>query len=594
MANLCFPKLMSRLLVNTGAAMLVAVFAFGLNADAQPALVPPPLNDPAPPVNIGPNFATPIPRASAVVPPMSIAPAPGYNPPMAVYPSPVRAFDGRPVYVGPPVYGPVYGPPVYGRPVGLAPGVLAYPPKPVPITSTDASTITTYSQANAPAAGFPLAPQAIEARRPTGPANLRFSVGESFLNRIVAQERVEPGPVRDNILGAQITGRQTTISRLRVDLLPSNEQARISLLLNGDVKTLTTGVTPQAMIDTAGQQQFSAMKDVYFDGEKFSTRHATVYIRANNQTIGATTAFSGTMFGGLADRIAYRVAERQKSAGEAVARDRLAEKLFPTFDGEVDEKLAQANRQLEPIRRWLDHVKLLPSTQSVWTTDSQLNYEGFVGDDKAASTLAPVDQVEGDIGLRVSIHESLVNTFISRTGLKGLKTTDKKLRELEKTFLSAAGQIVPGDDDTNAGDSNGLAAPGATEGIVTDIEFDEVDPLTVRYDRDQVLVTIKAQFKPGGQTLVPPMSVTIPYQSQITGNKIRLVAGRPRVVAQDRKDPNGPPTILETAVQKIIEADLIPLDFDRTLPASLWKASGPAPRIASLKSDNGWLTITAE
>jgi hypothetical protein len=591
MISLRFPNLMNRLVANAGATTLIVVFGFGLKVDAQPPLVPPPLRDPAPPVNIGPNFASPLPRASTVVPPMSIAPAPGYNPPMVVYPSAVRAFDGRPVYVGPPAYGPVYGPPISGRPVGLAPGVLAYPPGPVPITSNNPSTTTTYSQANAPAAGYPLAPRAIEVRRSTGPANLRFSVGESFLNRIIAQERVEPGPVRDNVLGAQVTGRQTTISRLRVDLLPSNEQARISLLLNGDVQTLTTGVTPQAMIDTAGQQQFSAMKDVYFDGEKFSTRHATVYIRANNQTIGATTAFSGTMFGGLADRIAYRVAERQKSAGEAVARDRLAERLFPTFDGEVDEKLAQANRQLEPIRRWLDSVKLLPSTQSVWTTDSQLTYEGYVGDDKAASTLAPVDQVEGDIGLRVSIHEGLVNTFISRTGLKGLKTTDKKLRELEKSFLSAAGQTVPADDDVNTG---GLVPPGGTEGIVTDIEFDDVDPLTVRYERDQVLVIIKAQFKPGGQPLVPPMSVTIPYQSQITGNKIRLVAGKPRVVAQDRKDPDGPPTILETAIQKIIEADLIPLDFDRTLPASLWKASGPAPRIASVKSDNGWLTITAE
>ncbi|MDB5347377.1 MAG: hypothetical protein JWP89_5754 [Schlesneria sp.] len=593
MISLRFPNVMSRVLVNASAMTLAVGFGFGLTAVAQPPLVPPPLRDPEPPVNIGPNFASPIPRASTVVPPMSIAPAPGYNPPMAVYPSTVRAFDGRPVYVGPPAYGPVYGPPNSRRPVGLAPGVLAYPPRPVPIASSNPSTITTFSQGNAPSPGYPLAPQAIEVRRTAGPANLRFSVGETFLNRVIAQERVEPGPVRDNVLGAEITGRQTTISRLRVDLLPSNEQARISLLLNGDVQTLTTGVTPQAMIDTAGQQQFSAMKDVYFDGEKFSTRHATVYIRANNQTIGAKTAFSGTMFGGLADMIAYRVAERQKAAGEAVARDRLAERLFPTFDGEVDGKLAQANRQLEPIRRWLDSVKLLPSTQTVWTTDSQLTYEGFVGDDKTASTLAPVDQVDGDTGPRLSMHESLVNTFISRTGLKGLKTTDKKLRELEKSFLSAAGQAVPADDET-AGGSNVLVPPGGTEGIVTDIIFDEVDPLTVRYERDQVLVTIKAEFKPAGQALVPPMTVTIPYQMQVTGNKIRLIGGTPRVVAQNRVDANAPPTIIEKAIQKIIEADLIPLEFDRALPASLWKAAGPAPRIAALKSDNGWLTITAE
>lgn len=587
MISLRFPNLKCPSILKTGTVAFLVAAGFGMSAFAQtPIATPTPINPP-PPIPIGSNFATPTPQPSAIIPPMSIAPVPSYNPPVVVYPNTMRAFDGRPIYVGPPVYGPVYGRPAYGGPVGLAPGVLAPPPQPVPIVNSYPPTVPL--QANLPAAGFPAAPQAIEVRRPTTPANFRFSVGESFLNRIVAQERIQPGPVRDNILGAQVTGRQTTVSRLRVDLLPSNEQARISLVLNGDVQTLTTGVTPQAMIDTAGQQQFSAMKDVYFDGEKFSTRHATVYIRANNQTLGATTAFSGTMFGGIADRIAYRAAERQKAAGEAVARDRLAERLFPTFDGEVDEKLAQANRQLEPIRRWLDTIKLLPSTQSVWTTDTQLYYEGFVGDDKAPSTMAPVDMVDGDNGLRLSIHEGLVNTFISRTGLKGLKTTDKKLRELENTFLSTAGQAVPADDNPN-----GLVPPGGTESIVTDIEFDEVDPLTVRYERDQVVVTIKAQFKPAGQALVPPMVVTIPYQTQITGNKIRLAAGTPRVVAQNRPDPDAPQTIIEKAIQKVIEADLIPLEFDRTLPAFLWKGAGPAPRIASVKSDNGWLTIAAE
>lgn len=557
---------------------LVLVFVL---VQGQPATAQTPTRISPTPLESGivPTYPAP----TGIAPPMSIGPAPTFAPQSVQYP-PVTGFDGRPVFIGPPVY-PAYSGPQYGVPYpGGQP--LPPPPQPVPIAAGYAPT-----QGMFPAA----APQ-----RAPGRANFRVAVSENFLNRLVAQERVDPGPVRDFVLGAQVTGRQTTVSRLRVDLIASDDKARTDLILNGDVQSLTTGVTPQAMIDTAGQQRFVAVKEVYFDGNQFSTRHATVFIRAQNQTIGAVTPLSGTLFGGLANRIAYRAAERQKAAGEAVARDRLAERLFPTFDGEVDAKLAQANRQLEPVRKRLDAVKLLPSLQSSWTSDSHLYYESFIGDDKSSAPLpAANDMAERDNGLRFSIHESLINTIIDRTGLKGLKTTDRKLRELEKSLLTLTGN-GRGDDagDPESTEKAPLTAPdlpAGTEGFETDIEFDEIAPLTVRIEKDRLFVILKAHFKPAGQAVMPPMTVTIPYHTELTTTKMRLVAGKPRVVSQERTDPNAPQTIVEMAVEKVIESDLIPLEFNRSLPAAMWPANGTAiPRITSISSDNGWLHISIE
>jgi hypothetical protein len=496
--------------------------------------------------------------------------------PPVVYPAPAFAFDGYPVFVGPPAYGPP--PTVVGPAYGAVIERGAFPAAPVPIAANYIPTQQPLPQ---------------EVARPSGPANFRITVSEAFLNRLIAQDRIEPGPVRDFILGAEVTGRQTTVARLRADLVPSPNQARVALLLNGDVQSETTGVTPQAMIDTLGRQQFVGVKEVYYDGVQLTTRHATVSIRAQNKTVGATTPLSGTLFGGLANRIAYSAAERQKAAGEAVARDRLAERLFPTFDGEIDERLAQANKQLAPLRSGLDSMKLLPASQSVWTTDTQLIHEAFIGEGQATASIPAVtESSDGENGFRIAIHESLMNTFFDRIGLKGLKTTDKKLREIQQSFLSIAGGSRSTENDSD--DTSPLAVPGAGT-FVTDIEFDEKEPLTVRVQRDLMIVTIKAHFKPAGQTVMPPMIVTIPYQSKIVGDKLRLAAGTPRVVSQERPDPDAPQTIIETAVQKVIEADLIPLEFERALPAAFWKAGGQPPRIVSLKTDdNGWLTIAVE
>jgi hypothetical protein len=420
------------------------------------------------------------------------------------------------------------------------------------------------------------------------------------LNRVIAREDVQPGPIRDFILSAQVTGRQTTVSKLRVDLIPSQANAQVRFVLNGDVQTMTTGVTPQAMIETAGKQQFVGLKDVFFDGSKLSTRHATVFIRANNQTVGATTPYSGTMFGGLADRIAYRAAERRKAAGEAVARDRLAERVFPSFDGEVDNQLANANRQLDStVRPRLDAAKLMPSSMSAWSTDSQVYFQSYTGSDDTRSTISqPTESMDGENGIRLSIHETFLNTLIQQSGLKGLKTTAHKIRELEEPYVVQQTQPQtfdpPKQDNKTFGGFTLPSLPLGTDNLDTDIHFDENDPATVRVENGQLILKLKAEFKPGGQSLVPPMEITIPIQAKIIGDKIRFTSGKPRVVAQDRPDPDAPQTIVESTVEKIIEAELDPLEFDRKLPAAFWTFAGAPPQVTSIKSDNGWIYLSIE
>ena len=124
--------------------------------------------------------------------------------------------------------------------------------------------------------------------------------------------------------------------------------------------------------------------------------------------------------------------------------------------------------------------------------------------------------------------------------------------------------------------------------------FDETDPLTVRLDRDRLTATIKAKFKPAGQNLLPPMKVVIEYRAVIEGNTVRLVAGKPRVMTQDRTDPNTEATVVELAVQKSIESALPTLEVDRVLPSKYWPHNSPAPRVMSIKFQEGWVSVSID
>ena len=529
----------------------------------QPALIAPvPLE-----AGLGPQISQPY----GTVPPMAIGPAPVFYPPPVVFGPPPR-------YFGPPVFGPSPFLPPPGLPVG---------PPPVPLATSYLPLGPIPDQPNAQFQNV--------APKTSGPANYRVSVSEAFLNRLIAREEVQPGEVRDHILGADVTGRQTTVSRLKLDLVPSAEQARINFVLNGDVQTLTTGVTPQAMIDTAGQQQFVAVKEVFFDGRQFSTKHARVHVRARNQTLGAMTPLSGSLFGGLADRIAFRAAERRKPESEAIARDRVVEKVYPAFDGEIDKQLTAANQLLEQtLRKRLEAVKLAPTTQSASTTDNRLIYAAMIGSDAGSSSISPVDsQLVGDCGLSLSVHESLVNDLIARTELKGFKTTDQELKRQTAdlmAMLEGVKSTLP--EEPAAGAPFGLPLPGLS--IVTDIVFDETDPLTVRLDRDRLTITVKAKFMPAGKDLLPPMKVLIDYQPIMDGNSVRYVPGKPRVAAQNRTDLNADATIIETTVQKVIESALPTLEFDRALPSKYWTHSSPAPRVTSIRYQDGWIAIAID
>ena len=484
---------------------------------------------------------------------------------------PVQEFGPVPVFPGPVPY--PMGPVVVRRPTPFDGSVPAGPTYPMAMRAFPEPVVI------APSPEIPPAPV----------GNLRLTVSENFLNRLIARDETKPGEVRDFILGAQVSGRQTTATRVRLDLVPSANNARGALVLNGTTQSETTGVTPQAMVDVASQQEFVAVKEIFFDGMKFSTRHAVVHVRAKNQTLGATTPLTGTLFGGIANRIAYREAERRRPQAEAVARDRVAERVFPEFDNTIDKQLATANDQLEgTVRRLMKSANLMPITQQVSTTQTSLSYSAQFATEVPATSSDAVDrQINPDTGLNLLIHESLLNAFVSRSGLKGFKTTDREI----KAIMAPYEYKPTGDELSSAEPPVGL--PGM-DSIVTDIEFDEENPLTIRVEKNSTLVILRAKFKPAGQEVLPALELTIPYNTELIGDKIVVSPGKVRVISLDSPDSSATPSLAMKLVSQGIEANLSKLAVDRALPASLWPAAGSVPRVERIISQDGWAAITVD
>ena len=189
---------------------------------------------------------------------------------------------------------------------------------------------------------------------------LQVIIPEQLLNRLLTDERSEIGAVRDVIANADVIGRQTTATRVVVDLRPSASFAEMNLVLTGAVQSDTVGMTSQAAVNTLGRHDVLAVKPVMFDGYQVTTRRPRVWVDVHNEHVGAQTALDGTLFGGLARGIAISTAKRQRAQVDAETAEHLAARLGPQFNREADQQLARrcvnaAERQHEPFQ--LGHIE---------------------------------------------------------------------------------------------------------------------------------------------------------------------------------------------------------------------------------------------
>jgi len=424
-------------------------------------------------------------------------------------------------------------------------------------------------------------PPSLSASAARSPFNLHFIVAEDFLNRFIARNQVEPGEVDDFILGAKVDGQQWTATQLHVDLKPSPERALALFILDGHVQSQTIGRTEQGAVHTLGRQQFHAVKEVFFAGQHLSTRHAAVHVRAENRPIGATTRLDGTPLQGLGSRIALKMAERQRPQSEEIARNRVVERVYPSFDKEIDQQLADANDRLDlQLRGLLRRANLLPTQQLARSNETHLHYAGrFVVPDSAVNPAVPTALLAQPHGITVQLHESLLNALLDRLNLKGRKITDREFRQMGAELRSLVRGGSEGDD---ASDS-----PPPAIKLDTEIEFDAAQPLVLRFQKSQMELELRATFRPAGQPLLPALSITIPVRlERRPTDEWTLIYGD---IAMRPLDGGELPAVTKTVIEQTLRADLPAVSFPAVLTSAAWPADKPRLKLAELQAMEGWL-----
>ncbi|QDU00233.1 hypothetical protein [Gimesia aquarii] len=413
--------------------------------------------------------------------------------------------------------------------------------------------------------------------------NLRVMVAEDFINRLINDSTCEKGPVVDCILGAYVTGNQATTTEVGVDFKPSDSSLRFDLTLNGVTNSETSGTTSQAVIYTSGHHQIWGGKEINFDGDTFTTQPAWVQVDAHNTTVGASTNLDGIpLLSGLGRSMAYRRTAQLKGEAEAIAAQRVRDRVRPRFDEEVDDRITRANEKVGgQLNKRLRDNNLFPSARSFASTDSHLYIRTRLMDTGELAANSPPLSISSKDSVVLQLHESVINNSLSRMALEGRKISDQDLiTEFEKSIADILDRKVklerpPVDPDKGP---NILA-------------FDKKDPIRVQISDNTVNLILRCGFEQKGETAVPTQIITVPLHFKVEGDKIHITRGNVKsspVVRPDR------------IASQIARAGVVRSKMEKAFPNRVEPSQVKTKlenrtvylHITDILANDGWLTVT--
>ena len=406
-------------------------------------------------------------------------------------------------------------------------------------------------------------------------------------------------PVREQILGAAVSGTGHTIGKLEIHPLADPTRALFDAEFHGVNRSRTVAAQLSARIASRGYTTLEAHKRLRFTPEGLIAEgaHATACTESTTICVWSTAP---RMRGRIVTRVARRRSAKSKSRAEQIAADRAADKLEVRLDERAGEQLADANTQYwKSVRQPLASRGLFPRVDVLRTTESHIEVVGMSASLRQLGAPVPPPPIEQSQDLVARVHESAINNLAF--GLLAGQTL--KSEEVESK-LGEAGVTVPPSEDLEEGEEAEDAAPRKGKWSIT---FADNGPIEVRFRDNGFRITIRGQrFTSQSNEFErerpynSPMVVWADYRIEQTPAGPRAVrvddihALPPDIISGKRPRMSTPETALvsmltrENRMGNVLRKELGAEPF--ALPGR-WKDAGELV-IRELRSSDGWLAAS--
>ena len=345
-------------------------------------------------------------------------------------------------------------------------------------------------------------------------ANVRFSLSERLVNRLVPEIPRSNEPVSDRILGARVLGQSTIHSQLKVDFVPDSEQWRLRLNTIGWVASRTRAYRDGFTFFNLGDASYNATSDILINPTGSNSTPVQVDVSNSQQLVGMQSKYDRIpIVNVLARKVAQQKHQESTPASNASVENKIRRTTRERVESGVQQSLSGFTAQLNTnLVQPLNAMELEPTPIELSTTDERLimryRLAGF--DQLSAFTARPMALKNSVASMQ--LHESCVNNLIANSFLAGESfMVEDFVAHMNRVFRTD--QIQLGED------------------VPRDVEFQfaKSDPIRIDFDDQHLAVTIRLKSLRIGTASWRNLSVTSRYDLSVRGFDFVMTQREPRI-----------------------------------------------------------------
>ncbi len=306
-------------------------------------------------------------------------------------------------------------------------------------------------------------------------ANVRISVTEDFVNRMIPAVQAVRSPVREKILGADVSGQSHSQMKMKVDLMNDPDEIRLRMQADGNLAANTQSKAGTVTLYNMNRSSFIIEKLFVVGRQGIQTAPAKASASGRSSLLGLQTRYDPfPIIGSIVRRVATQKAFETRGLQRSIFLNRVAQKAQSQVDTKVQHQLAETEKQVAArVLTPLDQMHLSPTTISMSSTDHRANYRGrLAGDHQLAAFTARPRELPHNV-VSIQVHNSAINNFLRQLELDGQRG---ELRDIIQNVMHQF-------------DLNAVAIP---EEIPDDvyIALAESDAVRVECDDDRVSIIL--------------------------------------------------------------------------------------------------------
>ncbi|MEO1616311.1 MAG: hypothetical protein AAFV88_10710 [Planctomycetota bacterium] len=339
-------------------------------------------------------------------------------------------------------------------------------------------------------------------------ANVRFSLSDRFLERLLPEIPTRTMPVRTTMLGSRISGVSDISTELGIRLIPSDRTWQLQLETRGQVATRSVGRAGPAAFRTSSINPFSASTPMTIKPSDIELGHASVDVVGRTRLRGVETRYDGwPLIGTLVRTIAENEYFDKASLSNRIARGRIQSQLSSELSTEINSKVDEVSSVFsDSVLGPLTALQLQPKVIDMQsTTDRLIARYRMAGDWQLAAMTPRPRAIAGNL-FSVQIHQSALNNTLEQL--------------VPQNQLMPIRDVLTGCYEVLGIDASKLPSDLPED---TSIQFAKHRPITIEIEDGRVFITMRVIRLERDRLRLKNFIVRAAYRPQFNGLEASLV-----------------------------------------------------------------------